>query len=298
MRLASVSKALGGAAALALVAQGKLTLNDTIGQLLTALPSTWAPVTLAELLNHTSGLPDYTASKGFAEGLTSAPLQAPSPGELLGYVEDEPLRFTPGSRFAYSNSDNIVIALMLQAVTGLPYSTVLEREVFSPLGLSQTSLPSTATLREPFMHGYSIGSSGKPEDVSEFAPGWAWASGGVVSTPANLSRFISAYVRGATTNSATHTRQFQFIKNASSDPPGPGANSAGLAIFRYQTSCGTVYGHTGNLPGYTQFAAASANGSRSVTVSVNAQISPLSDPQQFRELRHVYDLAVCAALTG
>lgn len=73
-------------------------------------------------------------------------------------------------------------------------------------------------------------------------------------------------------------------------------NSAGLAIFRYRTRCGTVYRHTGNTAGYTQFIAASKNGSRSVVVSINGQITPKDHPARFRDLRRIYVLAVCAAL--
>ena len=71
---------------------------------------------------------------------------------------------------------------------------------------------------------------------------------------------------------------------------------AGLALFRYETRCGTVYGHTGNTAGYTQFIAASEDGSRSVTVSVNAQITPTIHSERFPELRRIYELGVCAAL--
>ncbi|HEY5164904.1 MAG TPA: peptidase S12, partial [Acidimicrobiia bacterium] len=81
-----------------------------------------------------------------------------------------------------------------------------------------------------------------------------------------------------------------------SEPPGPGVNAAGLGIFRYQTSCGTVYGHTGNTAGYTQFIAATRDGSRSATVSVNAQVNPRTDAKLFPTLRRVFSTAVCAAL--
>ena len=77
-------------------------------------------------------------------------------------------------------------------------------------------------------------------------------------------------------------------------------NSAGLGIFRYRTRCGTVYGHTGSFPGYTQFAAATLDGARSVTVSANAQLGPdsprHSDRAAFKLLRRADTLAVCAAL--
>ena len=82
----------------------------------------------------------------------------------------------------------------------------------------------------------------------------------------------------------------------SSGPPGPGTNSAGLAIYRYQTSCGTVYGHTGNFPGYTLFAAASSDGARSATVIVNEQLNDNPVTPVFTQLRAVEGLAVCAAL--
>jgi len=76
-------------------------------------------------------------------------------------------------------------------------------------------------------------------------------------------------------------------------PAGPGTNSAGLAIFRYQTRCGTVYGHTGNFPGYVQWAAATADGRRSVTTSLNIA-APTG--ALLAQLRSVQASAVCALL--
>ena len=122
----------------------------------------------------------------------------------------------------------------------------------------------------------------------------AWASGGIQSTPRNLNRFIRAYVGGRLFGRATQRRQLRFVKGHS-EPPGPGANAAGLGIFRYRTACGTVYGHTGAFPGYTQFAASSPSGRRSVTVSVNEMLQ-LRDGRRFEALRHAELAAVCAAL--
>jgi len=130
--------------------------------------------------------------------------------------------------------------------------------------------------------------------VSEvFAAGYAWASGGIVSTPFEQNRFIRAYVGRELFDRETQAQQFDFIPGGSSEPPGPGRNAAGLAIFRYRTRCGTVFGHTGNTAGYTQFFAASRNGRRSVVVAVNRQTTPTTEPEVFRELRRVYTLAVC-----
>ena len=95
-------------------------------------------------------------------------------------------------------------------------------------------------------------------------------------------------------------REQGVIEGGSSEPPGPGHNSAGLALFRYETKCGTVRGHTGNTPGYTQFMAASADGRRSVVVSINEQLFPpeVGVPAAFDALRRAEERAVCAALAG
>jgi D-alanyl-D-alanine carboxypeptidase len=295
MRLASVAKAFSGAVVLSLVAEGKLSLSDTVGKWLPALPAAWSAVTLRELLAHTSGIPDFSQTDSFGEALGKSLLLAPAPEALLAFASPQ-LDFAPGSRFHYSNSDNVIAALIAAAAGHSSYQSELAQRVLSPLGLSGTSLPSDARMPRPFVHAYVVDPPKAPEDVSElFAAGWSWASGGVVSTPRDANTFVRAYVRGALTNRATRAAQFTFIPG-SSEPTGPGVNSAGLAIFRYRTRCGVVYGHTGNTAGYTQFIAANASGARSTVVSVNAQITPKSNAKRFVELRRIYTLAVCSAL--
>jgi D-alanyl-D-alanine carboxypeptidase len=298
MRIASVAKAFSGAVALSLVSEGKLSLHDTIGKWLRELlPEAWWEVTLRQLLNHTSGIPDLLSDPGVQKAFEASPKKAPPPEELLSLMENVDLLFDPGSEYHYSNSDNIVVALMAEAATGMSYEDLLRELVYKPLGLRNTTLPRGTNLRKPFIHGYDT-SKQPPEDVSkDLAAGWAWASGGIVSTPADLNDFIRGYVGGKLFDERTQAKQRRVIEGGSSEPPGPGMNSAGLAIFRYQTRCGTVWGHTGNFLGYTQFAAASADGRRSVTVSINAQHTLVSgSPVVFEALRRAEELAVCAAL--
>jgi D-alanyl-D-alanine carboxypeptidase len=301
MRIASAAKAFSGAVALSLVSEGTLSLNDTIGERLPELPGAWSKVTLRQLLNHTSGIPDFSQEPAFQEAVLASPTKAPPPEELLSFVEDEDLLFDPGSEYHYSNSDNIVVALMAEAATGMSYEDLLRERVYKPLGLSRTTLPRGPNLRKPYIHGYDTSTSQQPpEDVSEeLAAGWAWASGGIVSTPADLNDFIRGYVGGKLFDQRTQAKQRRVVEGGSSEPPGPGKNSAGLGIFRYETGCGTVWGHTGNTPGYTQFMAASPNGRRSATVSINSQLAPpVGDPEAFKALRRAEGLAVCAALAG
>jgi D-alanyl-D-alanine carboxypeptidase len=294
MRIASVAKAYNGAVVLRLVSQGRLRLDSTIGELLPRLPRAWRNVTVRRMLNHTSGLPDYTQSDGFREQFQTDPDGFVSPARIIRWVRRDPLVFRPGSRYAYSNTDNIVLGLMAEAVTGRSYGRLLRRFVFRPLGLGATSLPVTTRLPRPFLHGYLTEPGSPPEDVSTLlSPSGAWASGGIVSTPLQLNRFIRGLLGARLFPRAVQRQQLRFVRGGESSPPGPGRNSAGLAIFRYRTRCGTVFGHTGNFPGYVQFAAATRDGRRAVTTSLNI---PAPEGELLEQLREMQETAVCVLL--
>jgi D-alanyl-D-alanine carboxypeptidase len=147
------------------------------------------------------------------------------------------------------------------------------------------------------MRGYQWAGTARPEDVTEaIAGGWAWASGGIVSTPLDQNRFIRGYAGRALFGAPIQQQQFDFVEGGS-EPTGPGHNRAGLAIFRYRTRCGVVFGHTGNTFGYTQFFAATRSGRRSAVVSVNRQITPQTLPGVYADVRRAFTRAACAALT-
>ncbi|MFD9030769.1 serine hydrolase domain-containing protein [Streptomyces sp. NPDC059567] len=298
MRIASVAKAFSGAVALRLVDRHKLRLDDTIGELLPSLPTAWHQVTLRQLLSHTSGLPDFSTAEAFLEILQEDPRHHFDSRRLLDFVAGDGLLFPPGSRYEYSNSDNIAVALMAEAVTGQRYERLLDELVYRPLGLRQTSLPQGYRLPQPYLHGYDVTPPAPPEDISEvLSASGVWASGGIVSTPKDLNAFIRAWAGGhGFLSKQTRRQQRTFIPGAASEPAGPGVNAGGLAIFRYTTRCGTVYGHTGNFPGYTQFAAGTADGTRSLTFSINTQTSKSLKPELLAKVRAVQEDFVCALL--
>jgi D-alanyl-D-alanine carboxypeptidase len=295
-RIASVAKAFSGAVALRLVATGRMSLSDTIGQRLPWLPAAWHPVTLAQLLQHTAGTPEYITTDGFREDITREPLAPVTPRDVISWVADKPLDFPPGSRYHYSDTDNIVIGLMVEAATGMSYELAMSQTVLDPLKLRRTSMPSGYRMPAPFVRGYDL-EGRRYEDVSEvLSPTGAWASGGIVSSPLDLVNFIRAYAGGRLFDGATRRAQLQFIPGRSF-PSGPGTTEAGLGIFRYRTRCGTVYGHTGNYPGYTAFVAGTADGRRAATILVNEQLSDQAGPPAaFRALHRAFELATCAAL--
>jgi D-alanyl-D-alanine carboxypeptidase len=295
MRIASIAKAFSGAVALHLVGESKLSLEATLGELLPAQPAAWAKVTVAEMLNHTSGIPDYTKSKPFFKHAETNPRGYVEPEEIIGWVKKDPLEFAPGKKYEYSNTDNILIGLIAESVTGQSYGNELQRIVFGPAHLTQTSFPTKVALPTPFIHGYLPATEeAAPTDVTTFlSPSGAWASGAIVSTPSNLNAFIRADLGLEFFDREEQRAQMTWWAGGESSPPGPGKNSAGLALFRYQTKCGTVYGHTGNFPGYVQFAAATADGTRAVTTSLNI---PAPSGKLLAQLRNVQTTAVCALL--
>jgi D-alanyl-D-alanine carboxypeptidase len=284
MRIASLTKAFTAATAYSLVADGRLSLDSTVGQVLPSQPAAWHAVTLRQLLNHTGGIPDFARSPEFGAAVRANPRTPPPPATLVGYVADQPLDFAPGSRFQYTNSGPILTGLMIEAATGQQYGAALGARVLGPMALRHTTLPGTAAVPMPTLRGYAW-SDGAPADVTTAVAfgGWGWASGGLVSTPSDVSRFVRRYV--------PTVASVAFVPGSSS-PRGPGVNAAGPGVFRYTTPCGVVYGHTGSILGDTQFMAATRDGRRSAVVSMSTQVTPALLPP----LRRTFAAAVCAAL--
>ncbi|HEX6780940.1 MAG TPA: serine hydrolase domain-containing protein [Solirubrobacterales bacterium] len=291
-RIASVSKAFNAFLAVLLERQGKLSLNERVHDAIPGVLPKAENVTLRQLLQHTSGIPDYIRAPAFVERFLADPTGYLAPHELTGFVRDTPLEFQPGSRYHYSDTDNIAAALMMEAATGSSYAKLLETETF---GLRNTTLPSDPVMPKPFIHGYEVEAGKKPEDVSEaISPSGAWASGGIVSTLMDLTRFAQYQMPLLVKRALSLKGAF---RRGSSSPPGPGRNFAGLGIFRYVTACGTVYGHTGSFPGYRILLAGTADGSRTVAFVVNAQVVPgQGSPPALAAILKAQRRAVCRAL--
>lgn len=270
-RIASISKAFNGGVILSLASQGKLRLRDRLGKWVPNLLPKARKATIGQVLHHTAGLPDYIHDKRFKKAFEKNFHQYMRPRQLVSFVKKKPLRFKPGSRYEYSDTDNIVAGIVAQKVTGKRYRKLLRQLGRRAGGLSGTSLPNGLRMPKPFMPGYVVEPGKAPLDQT-FAmnPALAWASGGMVSTLPDLGRYFRAYVGGRLFSPRIAREQRDWVKGGGG-PPGPGRNSAGLSLYRYRTKCGTVYGHTGNYPGYRLFAAATANGRRSLVWVTNVQ---------------------------
>lgn len=273
LRVASVAKAFNGGIVLSLADRGRLSLSDRLGKWVPNLLPKARRATIGQVLSHTAGLPEYIEDEKFIDALNANPTRYMSPRRLVRFVRSKRLEFRPGSRYRYSDTDNIVAGIIAEKASGTSYGRLLRRLGRRAGGLPGTSLPSTPRMPRPFMHGYYVEPGQPPEDGSEVMnPALAWASGGIVSTLADLGRYFRAYVGGRLFGGRVLEAQRQWVKG-SSGPPGPGVNWAGMSLFRYRTRCGTVLGHTGNFPGYRVFAAATPDGRDSIAWVANSQIT-------------------------
>ena len=294
-RIASVTKAFTAAVVMELVEEGTLSLDDTVEDWAPGLLAEGDSITVRQLLGHTSGLPDYTKDDGFIEAFVAG--EDLTPRQIVSFVSSEPLAFEPGTEYEYSDTDNIVLGLIIESATGSSYEEELRTRVLEPLDLQDTVLPEGTAMPDPHARGYQYepGSKGggEPEDVTTaLDPSAAWASGALVSSPSNLSRFFGGLLGGQLIGEDELEQMKEAVEGEGS-PPGPGTKRAGLGIFSYELPCGSVWGHTGMFPGYQTFGAATQDGGGALAMMVTA--TEVSD-QANEALVEAQELAACRAL--
>ncbi|MGE4552859.1 MAG: serine hydrolase domain-containing protein, partial [Desulfovibrionaceae bacterium] len=185
--IGSLTKVFTAALVMELVQEDKLGLDDLLGRRLSGItdPKVQA-ITLRQLLEHASGLADFLSSKTFQKNM--AVPYAPRP--LLDMALKLPMSFAPGSRFGYSNTNYLVLGLVLEQATGTPYAELLQRRAVTPLGLVDTRLGDDRSIFPGRAQGYRR--NGEPGDdaaTQELAPPILaslvppWASGGLISRP-------------------------------------------------------------------------------------------------------------------
>jgi D-alanyl-D-alanine carboxypeptidase len=196
------------------------------------------------------------------------------PQRIVSFVSSEPLAFEPGTKYEYSDTDNIVLGMIVEAATRQPYEQELSSRVLEPLGLQATVLPADPAMPEPHAQGYQYPpeseGAGKLDNVTTaLDPSAAWASGALVSTPSDLSRFFEGLLGGELVGEDTLEQMKETLAGEGS-PSGPGTKRAGLEVFSYELPCGKVWGHTGQFPGYQAFGAATSDGRRGLAMMANA----------------------------
>lgn len=271
-RIASVTKAFTAAVVMELVEEGTLSLGDTVEDWVPGLLTEGDSITVRHLLGHTSGLPEYTKDDEFLEAFVAG--EDLPPQRIVSFVSSEPLAFEPGTEYEYSDTDNIVLGIIVEAATGNSYEQELRSRVLETLGLQATVLPEGTAMPDPHAEGYqyapeSEGTGGPDNVTTALDPAAAWASGALVSTPGDVSRFFGGLLGGELVGEETIEQMRETVAGEGS-PSGPGTKSAGLGIFSYELPCGEVWGHTGQFPGYQAFGAATPDGRGGLAMMANA----------------------------
>ncbi|WP_405834500.1 serine hydrolase domain-containing protein [Streptomyces sp. NBC_00105] len=239
-RIGSQTKTFTVTALLQLVDQGKVGLDDPIGDYIEGVPN-GDRITLRELAGMRSGLFNYSEDADFDKAFTTDPDRPFAPKELLAYSFKHPVQFEPNGQFQYSNTNLILLGLLIEKVTGRPLKDVIDRDVVAPAGLRRTLFPTGAEFPEPHAQGYTDQTaSGKIEDAADWNPSWAWAAGAMISDLESLRSWARTLATGTLLTPAT---QAQRLKTTSVGIPGAGY---GLGLFNVQ---GWI-GHNGSLPGY------------------------------------------------
>jgi D-alanyl-D-alanine carboxypeptidase len=276
-RVASVTKTFVATVVLQLVTEGKAQLADSVERWLPGLVPDGRRITLRELLNHTSGLFDYADDMAYFGARVARPGRIWTPRQLVAIAVRHKLLFGPGSDWDYSNTNYVVLGLVVEAVTGRPLQTELRNRIFHPLGLRSTSYPFATALRGRVVHGYVKSIQGVPiprgqtlDATSRVAPD-GWGAGQMVSNAGDLTRFYAALLSGRLLPPVQLAAMKSTVRGTHAVLGTPVEFSApyGLGLEVVRLGCGTVYGHDGDLPGYRNLVWASADGRRVVAVMVN-----------------------------
>ncbi|WP_328928445.1 beta-lactamase family protein [Streptomyces sp. NBC_00190] len=287
VRIGSNTKTFVAVVVLQLVAERRVDLDAAIDTYLPGLVRgegiDGRHITVRQLLQQTSGLPNYSNYLG-------DDVRYYAPRELLGTALQHPADFAPGTSWKYSNTNYVLAGLIVQKVTGRPLAEEIDRRIIKRIGLRHTYFPAPgdASIREPHPHGYYRESADAPlRDITEIDPSWGWAAGQMVSTGSDLNRFFSALLAGHLLPSA------QLAQMRSTVPAeatfGPGARY-GLGLVSRPLPCGSLsWGHGGSFPGYETRGGATDDG-RATNVAVTMQ---LTDEAARRSLERAVDTALC-----
>jgi D-alanyl-D-alanine carboxypeptidase len=264
-RVGSVTKTFVATVVLQLVAEGRVSLDDSVERWLPGLVPKGKAVSVRQLLDMTSGLFDYLndGDKTLERQWLSGDLtHSWKPRELVGIATKHPPHFAPGAGWSYCNTCYVLLGLIVEKATGHPLASELKRRIFVPAGLRSTTFDSSPTMSGPWAHGYEL--LGKPPlvDVSVFSPSIGWAAGAMVSTVDDLARFYGALLGGRLLR-PEQLREMETARRVNQN------FSYGMGLMNLKLPCGTVWGHDGGIAGYRTWALSSKDGARQMIAIAN-----------------------------
>lgn len=257
MLAGSVGKTFAAATALQLVQEGKVGLDDRIEKYLGSEP--WfsrlpnaKDITVRHLMNHSSGLVRYEFKEQFTKDLTANPDKVWKPAELVAYLLDEKPPFEAGKGWDYSDTNYIVLGMIVEKVTGRKFYDEANRRLLKPLKLTNT-IPQDGPRLKGVVQGYAgpnnpFGGTDAMIVDGKFAinPQFEWTGGGYASTAGDLARWAGIIYEGK----AFSPSLLPQVLDGVSAPMLGRETKYGLGVIIRKTSLGTSYGHSGFFPGY------------------------------------------------
>jgi D-alanyl-D-alanine carboxypeptidase len=261
---------------LQLVAEHRLALNDPVDKWLPGQVRDGRAITLRMLLNHTSGLFDYTEDPALAPALTGHDTHVWTAAEILALVARHPVLFPPGTEWSYSNTNYIAIGAVLEKATGKSLAALVRDRIARPLGLRHTFYTTGAAWHGRHAHGYEPDPAHMPPNVPPELSDYAgprhdghvdvtgdWltadgADGAIVSTAQDWSRYYAALMSGRLLPAAQLAEMRTTVPEDPQDP----TLRYGLGIEAEASPCGTVWDHVGVVPGYATFNVTDPSGRR------------------------------------
>ena len=270
VRVGSNTKTFVAVVLMQLVQEGKITLDEPIETYLPGLIHgegiDSSKITVRQLLQHTSGLPEYNDKIGLDDPFANRDVYY-SQRDCLDVALSHPALFEPGSQFKYTNTNYLVLSLLAEKVTHRPLAEQITQRIIEPLGLSHTYFPGPGeqNIRGTHPQGYERNSQGQLEDITRMDPSVATGAGAMISTPTELNKFLQAILDGTLLNQDSIAEMQKTV-----DTGGALGNGYGLGLINYPLSCGgSAWGHGGTIHGYQTYDAVGPDGA-AVTIAVTA----------------------------
>ncbi|MBF8184244.1 beta-lactamase family protein [Nonomuraea sp. K274] len=293
VRIASNTKMFTATVVLQLVGEGKIKLDTPIEKYLPGLVRGKAgdgrKITVRQILQHTSGLPDYDEIV-FVDGLKTLRKYF-KPQDMVDYALKKKALFKPGKGWGYSNTNYVLAGLIVEKVTGRSIGDQITSRIIKPLDLRDTYWPDARdkSIQGPHPHGYFAAKPNQPWiDVTTFDPSSGWAAGQLIGTPGDLNRFLVALLNGELLEPAQLAEMKKTV-----NAPDSGATEGGrygLGLSTVKLSCGGfAWTHGGDAPGYSTRNAVTKDG-RAAAIAVTALATTL---EAHKNVEKALDTALC-----
>lgn len=245
VRIGSLSKLFTAVITLQLVEEGRLALDSPVATWLPGLLPDGEAITVRQLLQHTSGLYDYLEDRRFVAQAYADPARTWAPAELVAYANEFPSSFRPGAGWDYSNTNFVVLGMLIERVTGAPLAAELERRIFTPLGLEATYAVPPDRVDGPQARGYSRG-----EDLGEVSLSFAFGTANLVTTADELRRFGAALFDGELLGPEAMEQMQAFVNGKGQYEMPELRYGLGLMANRLPPGESLVLGHIGGINGF------------------------------------------------